>query len=107
MRFRNEIAPVIGRSTRATGNGSSDEHPNTTHLATVKRLGQQLVEAYTAGDREAAIKHQSAMLEAIRQQAPASQARRFAEIDQAIARSAGCYFVERGDAERTAMGGVA
>ena len=108
MRCRNEIAPVIGRSTGATGNNTGLGGPkNDNHLATSQNrigfLGQRLIEAYTAGDRATAIKHQAAMLEAIRQQAPAKQAERLAQIDQAIAESEGCYFVMCGDRDRARL----
>lgn len=66
--------------------------------------GQDLITSYQSGDREAAVKHQAAMLDAIRQQPAAIQRQRFTEIDRAIAFGAGCYFTERGDADRLAMG---
>lgn len=104
MQCRNEIAPVIGRSTGATGNNKClGGHLNDNHLATAQRLGQQLVEAYQAGDRETAIKHQTAMLATIRNQALAAKAARLAEIDQAIAESDGCYFVMCGDRDRARL----
>lgn len=104
MRCRNEIAPQIGRSNEANQNSKClGGHHNDNHLATAQRLGQQLVEAYTAGDRETAIKHQAAMLEAIRNQAPAKQAERFAQIDQAIAESESCYFLMCGDRDRARL----
>ena len=108
MRLRNEIAPVIGRSTGATGSSKClGGHTNDTDLATSQNrigfLGQRLIEAYTAGDRETAIRHQAAMLEAIRNQAPAKQAERFKQIDQAIAESEPCYFLMCGDRDRARL----
>ena len=68
--------------------------------------GQRLIDAYTTGDRAAAIEHQSAMFAAIRQQPAAQQAQRIADIDRAIAASDGCYFCEQGDRDRARLAGV-
>jgi len=108
MPCRNEIAPQIGRSNEANQNSKClGGHTNDTDLATSQNrigfLGKRLIEAYTAGDRETAIKHQAAMLEAIRNQAPAKQAERFAQIDRAIAESEECYFLACGDRDRARL----
>lgn len=111
MRFRNEIAPVIGRSTGATGNNNClGGHTNHTDLATpqsrIRFLGQRLIEAYQAGDRETAIKHQTAMLATIRNQPPAVKAARLAEIDRAIAEADEFYFLVAGNCDRARLGGM-
>jgi hypothetical protein len=110
MRFRNEIAPMIGGSNGANqkskclgGQRNIATLGTTGHEARIASLGQDLIKAYASGDRSAAQQYQRAMYQAIAQRAPASQAERFAEIDQAIAGNAGCYFVERGDADRAGM----
>lgn len=108
MRCQNEIAPVIGRSTGATGKSKClGGQQNDTGLATtqsrIQLLGQRLIEAYTAGDRAAAIKHQAAMLNAIRHQSPTRQAERFAQIDRAIAEADEFYFLMCGDRDRARL----
>lgn len=108
MPCRNEIASQIGRSNEANQNNTGLGGPyNDKHLVTSQSrigfLGQRLIEAYKAGDREIAIRHQAAMLEAIRNQAPAKQAERFKQIDQAIAESEPCYFLMCGDRDRARL----
>ena len=116
MRFRNEIAPLIGGSNGANqkseclggqSNATTLGTASNTLEAWIKSLGQDLIQAYVSGDKAAAHQHQRAMYQAIAHRAPAKQAERFAEIDRAIDGSDGCYFVERGDADPVAVGGVA
>ncbi len=108
MRCRNEIAPVIGRSTGATGNNTGLGGPhNDKHLVTSQSrigfLGQRLIQAYQAGDREAAIRHQADMVAAIKRQAEPVKAARLREIDAAISAGDGCYFMDAGDRDRARL----
>lgn len=112
MRHRTEGTPNAWQGVGVEGSGKNRRTNSavlgtTDHETLISSLGQDLIQAYASGDKSAAQQYQRAMYQAIARRAPASQAERFAEIDQAIAASAGCYFVERGDADRAAMGGTA
>jgi len=111
MRFRNEIAPLIGGSNGANQKSKClGGHPNNSDLATaqsrIRFLGQNLIEAYQNGDRAAAIKFQQAMATAIKCQPETVKAARLREIDAAIAASDEFYFMDAGDRDRARLGGA-
>jgi hypothetical protein len=111
MRHRTEGTPNAWQGVGVEGSGQNRQTNcaflgTSDHEARIASLGQDLINAQASGDKASAQQYLRAMHQAISQRAPASQAKRFAEIDQAIAASDGCYFMDAGDRDRARLGGA-